>query len=78
MIMKKELQEHLLNLHDSGYEIRISSIYVSGMVNEIRRVEETGIIVYSDDVFSDRPLSDVTASEVSVYSPIDNWEDLSL
>ena len=73
--MKTEKQDQLLKLYDEGYSIKINSIYVSGMVFSMHKREDTGEIVYSDDVFSDRPLNEVSTNEVDVYQQIDDWED---
>jgi hypothetical protein len=74
--MDIEEQAKLEALFESGYLIKISAgMLVDGEVTGIYPDEEKeGQWLYDSEVFSGRPLSDVSSHEVEVYAPaIKQW-----
>jgi hypothetical protein len=79
--MNKEEAKKLEGLHDAGYLILISSgRFLDGPVNALYESEEEntlGQMVYSSEVYTDRPLQQVHTYEVEVYAPaITQWPEM--
>ncbi len=77
--MDIEEQAKLEALFESGYLIKISAgMFVDGEVTGIYPNEEKDDQwLYDSEVFSGRPLSDVSSHEVEVYAPaIEKWPDM--
>jgi hypothetical protein len=73
--MNREQALYLEVLFENGSLIIINdSGYVDSPVNALYELEETGEMVYSSQVFSDRPLSEVSVNSVEVYKPNMEWK----
>ena len=74
--MKKEEALHLMSLLDYGFLIIIdASGYLDSPVHSIYPSEENDEIVYSSQVFDERPLSEISLIDVKVYAPALNlWK----
>ena len=74
--MNLEAAKKLKELYDAGYGVKISSYYVDGMATIWEH--ETDGLVYSSEVYSGRPLSEVSIYGVTVYEEVGDWMSLDV
>lgn len=77
--MNQQAQQRLLQLFEDGHSIKINNGYVTGMVYDMHKRDNDNEVVFTDEVFTDCPLSDIPTWYVEVFWKIDEWqyEDIS-
>lgn len=89
--MTRELTEKILELHDAGCVVTISSGYVDGECHIYEATEHTlaknkefhkslqlGDICFNSDVYSEYPLKEISAEDIKISKPIDDWQEIDI